>query len=116
MTVFIVFCINLDACYTGFVVACTCDTERSATYMAMGSFLPIVMLCGIVWPIEAMHKVLRIVSFVLPLTKSTESLRCVLARGWGIEVAEVYEGFVATLIWIVVFLAISILLIKFKKG
>lgn len=82
----------------------------------MGSFLPIVMLCGIIWPIEAMHSVLRVVSYVLPLTKSTESLRCILARGWGIETTEVYAGFVATLIWIVVFLTISILLIKFKKG
>lgn len=84
--------------------------------MAMGSFLPIVMLCGIIWPIEAMHNVLKIISYVLPLTKSTESLRCILARGWSIETPEVYEGFIATLIWIVVFLTISILLLKFKKG
>ncbi|KAH0819260.1 hypothetical protein GEV33_002072 [Tenebrio molitor] len=100
----------------GFVVSCSCDNERSATYMAMGSFLPIVMLCGIIWPIEAMHNVLKIISYVLPLTKSTESLRCILARGWSIETPEVYEGFIATLIWIVVFLTISILLLKFKKG
>ncbi|EFA10297.1 ABC transporter G family member 20 [Tribolium castaneum] len=100
----------------GFVVACSCDNERSATYMAMGSFLPIVMLCGIIWPIEAMHSILQWISYVLPLTKSTESLRCILARGWGIGTTEVYAGFVSTLIWIVVFLTISILLLKFKKG
>lgn len=63
-----------------------------------------------------MHNVLKIISYVLPLTKSTESLRCILARGWSIETPEVYEGFIATLIWIVVFLTISILLLKFKKG
>ncbi|XP_045473206.1 ABC transporter G family member 20 [Harmonia axyridis] len=100
----------------GFVVACVCDNERSATYMAMGSFLPIVMLCGIIWPIEGMYPILRIVSFFLPLTKSTESLRCILARGWGIDNPVVYEGFISTLIWIIFFLTISILVIKFKKG
>ncbi|KAK9885990.1 hypothetical protein WA026_014776 [Henosepilachna vigintioctopunctata] len=102
--------------FFGFVVACCCENERSATYMAMGSFLPIVMLCGIIWPIEGMYPILKIVSFVLPLTKSTESLRCILAKGWDLTSATVYEGFIATLIWIMIFLTISILALKFKKG
>ncbi|KAJ8686911.1 hypothetical protein QAD02_022705 [Eretmocerus hayati] len=100
----------------GFVVACSCENERSATYMAMGSFLPIVMLCGIIWPIEGMHQILRYISYLLPLTKSTESFRAMLARGWTIENPVVYEGFIATFIWIIVFLTLAILLLKFKKG
>ncbi|XP_011506250.1 PREDICTED: ABC transporter G family member 20 [Ceratosolen solmsi marchali] len=100
----------------GFVVACSCENERSATYMAMGSFLPIVMLCGIIWPIEGMHPILRYISFLLPLTKSTESFRAMLARGWTIANPVVYDGFIATFVWIIVFLTLAILLIKFKKG
>lgn len=100
----------------GFVVACFCDNERSATYMAMGSFLPMVMLCGIIWPIEGMHCILRYISFVLPLTKSTEALRVMLARGWAISNSSVYNGFISTFIWISIFMTISILLLKFKKG
>ncbi|XP_025836183.1 ABC transporter G family member 20 [Agrilus planipennis] len=100
----------------GFVVSCVCDTERTATYMAMGSFLPMVMLCGIIWPIEGMHQILRIISLFLPLTKSTESLRSILMRGWGFAVSSVYIGFISTVIWIVVFLTFSVLLLKFKKG
>ncbi|XP_063989442.1 ABC transporter G family member 23 isoform X2 [Diachasmimorpha longicaudata] len=100
----------------GFVVACSCENERSATYMAMGSFLPIVMLCGIIWPVQGMHPVLRAISIVLPLTKSTESIRAMLARGWGISEPTVYEGFISIFIWILVFQTIAILLLKFKKG
>ncbi|XP_034255216.1 ABC transporter G family member 20 isoform X2 [Thrips palmi] len=100
----------------GFVVSCSVDNERNATYMALGSFLPIVMLCGIIWPVEGMHAVLKFISFFLPLTKSTESMRAMLARGWGITSPTVYFGFVSTLLWIAVFLTLSILLIKFKKG
>ncbi|XP_058807802.1 ABC transporter G family member 23 [Phymastichus coffea] len=100
----------------GFVVACSCENERSATYMAMGSFLPIVMLCGIIWPIEGMHPILRYISYLLPLTKSTESFRAMLARGWDIYNPTVYEGFIATVAWILIFLTIAILLLKFKKG
>ncbi|KAI5693785.1 hypothetical protein M8J75_005740 [Diaphorina citri] len=100
----------------GFVVSCVTDSERNATYLAMGSFLPIVMLCGIIWPVQGMHYLVRAVSFVLPLTLSTESLRCILAKGWDMNEPSVYVGFIATLLWITVFLSSSVLLIKFKKG
>ncbi|KAL6445737.1 hypothetical protein ACFW04_000898 [Cataglyphis niger] len=100
----------------GFVIACFCENERSATYVAMGSFLPIVMLCGIIWPIEGIHPVLKYISFLLPLTKSTESMRSMLTRGWPISEPTIYYGFIATFIWISIFMSLSILLLKFKKG
>ncbi|KMQ88436.1 abc transporter g family member 20 [Lasius niger] len=100
----------------GFVIACFCDNERSATYVAMGSFLPIVMLCGIIWPIEGIHPLLKYISFLLPLTKSTDSMRSMLTRGWSISEPTIYYGFIATLIWISIFMSLSILLLKFKKG
>ncbi|XP_013165514.1 PREDICTED: ABC transporter G family member 20 [Papilio xuthus] len=100
----------------GFVVSCICDTERTATYLALGSFLPMMLLCGIIWPVEGMHKILQWISYVLPLTKSTESLRSILQRGWTVTVPTVYSGFISTVIWIIVYLTLSILLIKFKKG
>jgi ABC-type multidrug transport system permease subunit len=84
--------------------------------MALGSFLPLIMLCGIIWPIEGMHPYLKFLAFFLPLTKSTESLRSILQRGWPIEDPHVYIGFMSTGIWILIFLTVSILLLKFKKG
>lgn len=84
--------------------------------MSLGSFLPFVMLCGIIWPIEAMNDYLRFIAFFLPLTKATESLRCILARGWGIEDPVVYSGFISISIWVLIFLTLSILILKFKKG
>ncbi|CAB3227744.1 unnamed protein product [Arctia plantaginis] len=100
----------------GFVVSCLCDTDRTATYLALGSFLPMVLLCGIIWPIEGMHMVLQWVSYVLPLTLSTESLRSMLQRGWDIARPSVYSGFISTTVWIAIYLTTSILLLKFKKG
>ncbi|XP_075986626.1 ABC transporter oskyddad [Anticarsia gemmatalis] len=100
----------------GFVVSCLCDTDRTATYLALGSFLPMVLLCGIIWPIEGMHIILQWISYVLPLTLSTESLRSMLQRGWAITRPTVYAGFASTTIWIALYLTTSILLLKFKKG
>lgn len=102
-------------CY-GFVVSCVTDSERNATYLALGSFLPFVMLCGIIWPVEGMNTVLKTISFFLPLTLSTESLRSILARGWSIYEPTVYYGFISVLVWIIVLMNASILLLKFKKG
>ncbi|XP_032592971.1 ABC transporter G family member 20 [Drosophila grimshawi] len=100
----------------GFVISCAVDTERTATYVAMGSFLPMVMLCGIIWPIEGMYPLLQIVTAFLPLTKPTESLRSILQRGWGMDNPSVYNGFISISLWVAVFLIITILMIKFKKG
>ncbi|RZF47268.1 hypothetical protein LSTR_LSTR004977 [Laodelphax striatellus] len=100
----------------GFVVSCVTDSERNATYLAMGSFLPFVMLCGIIWPVQGMHSILRSISYILPLTLSTESLRSILAKGWSITRPAVYLGFISISLWIAVFLTASVLLIKFKKG
>lgn len=100
----------------GFVIACAVDTERTATYVAMGSFLPIVMLCGIIWPIEGMYPLLQFVTIFLPLTKPTESLRSILQRGWEFSNPTVYNGFISISSWVIVFLILTILLLKFKKG
>lgn len=107
---------GLCGMWFGFVVSCACDTERTATYMAMGSFLPIVMLCGIIWPIEGMYQGLRYIAYFLPLTYPTESLRSILQKGWNIHHFTVYMGFTTLIVWSLVFLTISILLLKFKKG
>jgi len=52
----------------------------------------------------------------LPLTKSTESLRVILQKGWGINHIKVYTGFLATGGWILIFMSASILALKFRKG
>jgi ABC-type multidrug transport system permease subunit len=66
--------------------------------------------------VEGMHYILKYISFVLPLTFSTESLRAILARGWEISEPVVFHGFIATGVWIVVFLASSLLILRFRKG
>lgn len=100
----------------GFFISCLCDSEVTATYFAMGSFLPILMLCGICWPVEAIHYTLQYIRFLLPLTFSTESLRAILARGWEFSEPVVYQGFIATGVWIVVFLITSLMMLRFRGG
>jgi hypothetical protein len=47
---------------------------------------------------------------------ATTALRCMLSRGWSIVEPDVYNGYIATIIWIVLFLSISLIVLKVKRG
>lgn len=83
--------------------------------MAMGSYLPMVVLSGMVWPLEGIYPYLQYIALCLPLTKATEMFRSITQRGWSIGHPQVYCGFIYTGLWTVVYLILSILLLKFKK-
>ncbi|PSN33181.1 hypothetical protein C0J52_26299 [Blattella germanica] len=100
----------------GFVISAICELERNAIQLALGSFYPTLLLSGVIWPIEGMPCVLQYFSLGLPLTMATTALRCILSRGWTIVERDVYNGFISTIVWILVFLSISMLVLKFKKG
>ncbi|XP_075228676.1 ABC-type transporter snustorr isoform X1 [Lycorma delicatula] len=100
----------------GFVISAICELERNAIQLALGSFYPTLLLSGVIWPVEGMPVILRYISACLPLTMATTSLRSMLTRGWYITEPDVYLGFISTVIWIVLFLSISMIVLKFKRG
>lgn len=100
----------------GFVISAICELERNAIQLALGSFYPTLLLSGVIWPIEGMPTVLRYISTFLPLTLATTSLRSMMTRGWSILEPDVYYGFIATIVWIVLFLTISLVVLKAKRG
>nr|CAD7428403.1 unnamed protein product [Timema monikensis] len=99
----------------GFAISTFCEIESTAFQMAMGSFYPALLLSGTIWPLEGMHVALQYFSKCLPLTLPTTALRCLMARGWSIWESDIYLGFVACIIWILLFIALSILVMKIKK-
>ncbi|CAH1188668.1 unnamed protein product [Phyllotreta striolata] len=100
----------------GFVISAICELERNAIQLALGSFYPTLLLSGVIWPIEGMPTILRYISTFLPLTLATTSLRSMMTRGWGIGEPDVFYGYIATVIWIVLFLTISLVVLKMKRG
>lgn len=100
----------------GFVISAVCELERNAIQLALGSFYPTLLLSGVIWPIEAMPTVLRYISICLPLTMATTATRAILTRGWSFIEPDVYNGFLSTIIWIVLFLTVSLAVLKFKRG
>lgn len=116
LVIFITILQGLCGMCFGFVISAICELERNAIQLALGSFYPTLLLSGVIWPIEGMPYVLRCISTFLPLTLATTALRSMMTRGWNLDEPDVYYGFLSTIVWIVLFLSISLAVLKFKRG
>ncbi len=52
---------------------------------------------------------------MLPQTFACEAMRGVLSRGWGLEWEPVYRGFLVTIAWIILLLALSALILRARR-
>ncbi|MBN2169190.1 MAG: ABC transporter permease [Actinobacteria bacterium] len=76
--------------------------------------LPVFLLSGIFWPIEAIPSWLRPLSYAIPPTYAVNAMRDVMLRGWGFS--QIWQGVLALIIFAVVFLALATFSLKIKKS
>lgn len=74
-----------------------------------------LLLSGILWPIEGMPYILRKISWYLPCTAACQAMRDIMGRGWGIENPTVPLGIGASVAWITIFILASYLAMKFLR-
>ncbi|XP_038163354.1 ABC transporter G family member 23 isoform X3 [Cyprinodon tularosa] len=98
----------------GLVISAGIDDEQSANQAALGIFYPNLILSGIIWPVECIPYPLRYLSLVLPQTYASESLRCIMYRGWGLSEMMVWRGFAVTLGWNTFFLILATVILKLR--
>uniref|UniRef100_A0A0N8DDQ0 ABC transporter G family member n=1 Tax=Daphnia magna TaxID=35525 RepID=A0A0N8DDQ0_9CRUS len=99
----------------GLLISTGCDNEMGALSLSQASFLPLLVISGICWPIEGMPLYLRKVAYVMPLTYAIESVRCIFSRGWGVEKSNVYAGILVSFAWIFAFLALCLIVARIRK-
>ncbi|XP_024883601.1 ABC transporter G family member 23-like isoform X3 [Temnothorax curvispinosus] len=100
----------------GFIVSIGCKNHTMATYCSAGSFFPIILLNGGMWPLEGMPKILRWFSYIVPTTLPSISLRGLIYKGSSITDSEVYFGLLISLGWILLFFIITILGVRSKSS
>ena len=88
----------------GLLISTVANDENTATMLALGFFYPNLLLSGTVWPVEGMHWLIQDFANYLPQTMAINSMRHMIARGWGLGHLEVICGFAATVSWIGVFI------------
>ncbi|XP_003705981.2 ABC transporter G family member 20 [Megachile rotundata] len=101
-------------CY-GFTISVVCTSHTLVNYASVGSFYPLVLLSGYVWPVEGMPKLLRWISLALPITKPGISMRDIVEKGSSIDQPEVYLGFIVMATWIICLVTFCVIYLKAKS-
>jgi huntingtin len=87
----------------GLVISASCEKEQEAIQMSMGSFFPVMLLSGVIWPVQAIPAGLKWLSLALPTTWAAGAMRSVLNRGWDMSYQDVYTGFAVVSGWCILF-------------
>ncbi len=97
----------------GILLSAAARTEAQATQMIPLIVLPVFLLSGIFWPIEAVPAWLQPAAYALPPTHAVDALRSIMIRGWGL--ADIWPQVLTLVVFIVVFLLIAALSLR-RKG
>ena len=128
----------------GYLLSTLFNNQADAMQCAIGSFYPMLLLSGILWPlgtylkkiaistyirsfittipnyficffIEGMPKILRRISWYLPCTAACQAMRDIMAKGWDISNSSIPIGIGASISWICIFIFASWIAMKFKS-
>ena len=99
----------------GLFISVSCTSHSVANYASTGTFYPLLLLCGLIWPIEGMPKFLRWLSLTMPITIPGNSLRQIMEKGTDLDELEVYSGFLVVTVWIFVLASICLFRLRYKS-
>lgn len=99
----------------GAIFSAVCDNETSAIQLALGSVYPMLLLSGIIWPLEAIPEWMRYISMCLPMTYGSQAMRAILSRGWDITDMEVWRGYLVTFGWSCGLLAVAGFILRIRQ-
>lgn len=91
----------------GLFLSSICADEQECVQYSTGSFFPVMLLSGILWPVEGIPGFLRYIALAMPTTWAATGLRDLMARGWGWTDGPVWQAFAVVAGWCVFFLLLS---------
>ncbi|CAF4275858.1 unnamed protein product, partial [Rotaria sp. Silwood2] len=97
------------------VISTIFTTEINAHQITMSIFYPVLLLSGIVWPLEGQPIWLRTISKWLPMTKAIDAMRGILLKGWCIKHLLVQQAFMVTFIWSMGFLILALIIFNCRR-
>lgn len=61
------------------LISIFCESHTMANFVSTGAFYPMIVLCGLLWPLEGMPQLLRNFALLLPFTIPTISVCVTIA-------------------------------------
>ncbi len=108
LVVLLMSILGLSGMLYGLTISTIAPDESHAMQLALGSFFPVLLLSGVIWPLEAIPKALSYVSIVLPTSWAADAMRSVMLRGWDASHANVWGALLVVFGWATLFLILSI--------
>lgn len=99
----------------GLLISVLCASHTQANFVATGVFYPMIILCGLLWPLEGMPNFLRHISMTFPFTVPAISVRNIIEKGWSIRHPQVYNGFIIMTLWIVGLFVLCLISLRRQK-
>ncbi|XP_026813048.1 ABC transporter G family member 23-like [Rhopalosiphum maidis] len=98
-TVLILILLGVEGMIFGFLIGAICKDFIFATYLGTGSNLMMSFTCGLIWPLEGAHFLLKSTGPLFPLTAPVRALLAVTAKGWSFDSEPVYMGLLSIFGW-----------------
>lgn len=99
----------------GLAVSILSNDFMTATFSSTLIFYPMIIMCGIFWPSEAIPWYFRYLSYCLPFSLPAKALRNILYKGYSLEDSSVQAGFLVLIMWIFISLFVCVIGLKTKK-
>lgn len=74
--------VGLAGMVYGLWISTVADREVDAIQIAVGTFFPVMVISGVLWPLEGMPVGLRYFSLAFPTTWGVKAMRSILLRGY----------------------------------
>ena len=97
----------------GILLSSLAKREGQAVQFIPFIILPVFLLSGVFWPIEAIPTWLRPLSYVVPPTYAVDACRAVILKGWGLD--KIWVDVVVLVAFAALFLVMAALSLKRKK-
>ncbi len=94
----------------GILLSNLAKTEGQAVQFVPFIILPVFLLSGVFWPIQAIPVWLRPLSYLVPPTYAVDACRAVLLKGWGIN--KIWPDILALILFALLFLVLATLSLK----
>ena len=83
----------------GLFLSTKAKSEFQAMQLVMPILFPVLLLSGILWPVEALPIILREISMILPTTWASEAFRSIMMRGWGLSSPVIWQAFLVVFVF-----------------
>jgi len=118
-SIFLLFALGLllgwAAMCFGLFVSSKAKSEFQAVQMNMPVLFPVLLLSGILWPVEALPSWIQPLSWAMPTTWTAEAFRSIMIRGWGLSDGGIQTAFLFNILFAVFALFVASKTLKTRE-